>query len=155
MPFELSLLTSAIPFFFVLAIVYGALDVAGVFKNKAANAIIAIVIGFFAMASEEASAFIMSILPYAAIFFVVVFFIAFILKMFKAKKEEERDFTLIIVVIVLAILFLMSQGYDILQSLLPPGFPVTGENFMLIIGIILIIAIFFAAYKSKGEWGKK
>jgi len=37
-------LSLAIPFFFVLAVVYGALEVSGVFKNRAVISIISIII---------------------------------------------------------------------------------------------------------------
>ncbi len=150
----LDFLTSVIPFFLVLAIVYGALDVSGVFKNRAANAVIAMVIAFFAMTSEPAVAFIMQVLPYAAILFVIIFFIGFVISFFRGKEGRggrERggpDLTLLAVIAVLIIIFLANQGYDALQDLLPSGFPITSENFALIIGIILIIAIIYAAYKS-------
>lgn len=148
----LDFLTSAIPFFLVLAIVYGALDVSGVFRNRAANMIIAMVIAFFAMTSEPAVAFIMQVLPYAAILFVIIFFIGFVISFFKGKGgrggREGADLTILVVIAMLIIIFLVNQGYDVLEDLFPSGFPITSENFALIIGIVLIIAIIYAAYKS-------
>jgi len=151
MPIELSFLTSVLPFFLVLAIVYGALEISGVFRNKAANMTIALVVAFFAITSAPTVAFIMQLLPYAAIFFVIVFLIGFIISFFRGKGRGA-DLTLLAVVAVLLIIFFANQGYNILENLLPSSFPVTSENFTQIIGIVLVVAIFYAAYK---KWNEK
>lgn len=150
MAIELSLMTSIMPFFLVLAIVYGALEMSGVFRNRAVNAIIALVIAFFAIMSADVTAFIMQIMPYAAILFVVIFLAGFVISFFRGRVGG-MNLTLLAVVAILLLIFLANQGYDILQDLLPSGFPVTGENLVLIIGIVLIIAIFYMVHKSWAE----
>ncbi len=136
------LLTLAMPFLFILAIVYGALEMSGVFKNKAVNAIIAIVISFFAISSSQFIEFIYSILPYAAILFVVVFFLGFITSPFRGKGREKKgmDYTLLAVVAGLVLIFLANQ---------PGILNLQDSNLITLIGFIIIIIIFYAAYKQK------
>jgi len=82
-----------LPFFLVLAIVYGALEVAKVFENRGVKGIIAVVIAFFSVSSAEIVAVINSVLPYAALFFVGFFFLAFLASFFKEKEggDEEQE----------------------------------------------------------------
>ncbi len=136
------LLILAMPFLFILAIVYGALEMSGVFRNKAVNAIIAIVISFFAISSSQFIEFIYSILPYAAILFVVVFFLGFITSPFRGKGREKKgmDYTLLAVVAGLVLIFLANQ---------PGILNLQDSNLITLIGFIIIIIIFYAAYKQK------
>ncbi|MFQ5648143.1 MAG: hypothetical protein ACE5FW_02805 [Candidatus Aenigmatarchaeota archaeon] len=145
------LLTLGIPFFLVFAIVYGALEVAGIFKeNKKLNAIIALIMGFFAITSEQVVALTYTFMPYASILFIVVFFLGFILAPFRGK-EGEKDFSLIAVVAMLIVLFLASQGQQMLVDLFPT-LGISGENFFVVAGLLIFIAIFYAAYQhGKGE----
>jgi len=140
-------LQSMMPFFLVLAVIYGSLEVAGVFKNRAVNIIIALVVGFFAIMNAEIVAFLELIIPYAAILFVVLFLIMFIKKSIGGigGGGGTRDWTLIIVIIGLILLFLASQGMDLISNL---NLPISAENIILIVAIVLIVAVFYAAYKS-------
>lgn len=147
----LDILASVIPFFFVAAIVYGALEVSGVFKNKNVKMIIAAVFALFTMTYDPLIIFINNIMPYAAIFFIVVFFVAFIFKPMKGKKEEGRDYTLIIIVCGLIIVFLANSGYQLINQWIPQISTISGTNFMVAAGIILIVFILYAAYKMQGE----
>jgi len=145
-------LSFAVPFIFVFAIVYGALELTAVFKeNKKVGGLIALALSFFALSSEPVVAVINQFLPYAAMFFIVVFFIGFILAPFRGK-EEKKDYGLIIIVCGLVAVFLINQGYELVSSFLPAGLMIGSENFMVIAGLALIIALFFAAYK-KGKEG--
>lgn len=142
-----------IPFFFILAIVWGALEVSGVFKNKGVKAIISLVIGFFAITNQQAVSFINQSLPFAVMFFVVIFFIGFITKPFIGKKKEGGegpDFTLLAIVGILILLFLASQGTDYLRTIFP-GLSQFSQNDLLTgLGIIIVILILFSVYK---RWG--
>ncbi len=94
-----------IPFFFVFAVVFGALEVSGVFKNKRVNTLVALVLGVVAASNPESAAFVNSVLPYAVILFVAVFFIAFLASPFRGK-DRKPDYTLLVVVAALVLLFL-------------------------------------------------
>ena len=145
------LLTLALPFFLVFAIVYGALEVSGVFKkNKSVNAIIALVLGALAVTSEQVVALTFTFMPYAAILFIIVFFLGFILTPFR-EKEEEKDFSLMAIIFVLIILFLASQGQQMIIDMFP-ALATSGENIFTLAGLLLVIVIIFAAYQhSKKE----
>lgn len=135
------LLTLAMPFFFMLAIVYGALEVSGVFKNKAVNALIAVIIAFFAISSAQFIEFVYNILPYAAILFVIVFFLGFLTSPFRKKEgKKEMDYTLLIVIAGLILIFLANQSSGILD--------LQNSNIITLIGFAIILIIFYAAYKQ-------
>jgi len=125
-----------IPFFFIFAIIYGALEISGVFKNKAVKAIIAV----------------HQVLPYAAIFFVVVFFIGFIAKPFRGRKAGEpgkRDPLLLLVVLGL-LLIIFAQ----LATPSSPFYPdisstILGDETILWgIGIVIVIFMFYYAWSQ-------
>jgi uncharacterized membrane protein YdjX (TVP38/TMEM64 family) len=144
----LELMTFILPFLFVLAIVYGALDLAAVFKKKAVNVIIALVVAVFAVSNVAIVDSIVAAMPWAAMLFIILFFIKFILSFFKTEKGKEKDYTLIIIILALIAIFMLSQGTQLIQDWLPGGFPVSEENLILIIGIVIIVAILYAAYNA-------
>jgi len=126
-----------LPFFLVLAIVYGALDVGGVFKNKKINFLIATIFGFFSITSDVIVEFIYTILPYATIFFIVVFFLGFLKN---AISFGKRDYTLLMVCIGLLLLFLSTfEGIEI------------GEDIISLIVLVFIVLVFIAAFFMKSE----
>jgi len=136
------LITFAIPFFFMLAIVYGALEVSGLFKNKAVNMIIALVVAFFAAMTAQVAEIIFAILPYAIILFIVVFFLGFLRSLF--SKKTGSDYTLLLMIAILVLIFFSSQ--DLLSDL---GLDILFTDTVIsIIGFIIIIIIFYAAYKG-------
>ncbi len=143
-----NLMDFALPFLFVLAIVYGALEMGSPIKNKAVRTIISLVISFVAVSTQGVVDLINQMIPYAAIMFIIVFFFGFVRKSIEGK---QKDYTLIIIVAGLVLIFLASQGIETLNALLPYTFPLDTENFLTIIGIVLIIAIIYAAYLKHGE----
>jgi hypothetical protein len=151
----LDLVTFILPFLFVLAIVYGALQLAAVFKNRAVNAIIAVVVAFFAISNAGIVATIVAGMPWAAMLFIVLFFLKFIHSFFKVDKTkgETRDYTLLMVILGLIVIFMLSQGTQLIHDWLPGGFPVTEDNLIIIIGIVIIVAIFLVAYRKGGGEG--
>jgi len=146
----LDILSTAIPFFFILAIVYGAIEVSGVFDNKRVGIIISVVIAFFTLTYEPLTLFINQMLPYAAIFFVIVFFLAFIFRPLKGEGGGKRDYTLIVVAGGLILLFLANYGYDALKELIPQF---TNIDFLMAVGIVILIMVFYAAYKREKQGG--
>ncbi len=138
----------AIPFFLVLAIAYGALEMGAPFKNKGAKMIIALILAFFTASQYEFVTFIFAVLPYAVVLFVVVFLIGFIKKSFpKVGGKGGINTGLLLVIITLIIIFLANQGTDLINDWLPYGF-VTSENLVLILGIALIIGILYLVSKN-------
>lgn len=146
--FESSLLTFILPFIFVLAIVFGALEVSGVLKNKKVNILIAITLAFFAISSEPAVELIYKFLPYASIFFIIVFFIGFILSPFRRKESKGPDYILIVIVAGLLLISLTQFESDLINTFLPK-FGIDTQNFLVIAGLILIIIIFYTVYRAE------
>jgi len=145
----IDIISSVIPFLFVGAIVYGALEVSGVFANKNVKTIIAAVIALFSLTYEPLTLFINQILPYAAIFFIAVFFIAFLFKPFKSGGGEgKRDYTMIIVICGLVLIFLANSGYEMVRQWIPQ---LANSNYIVAIGVIIVVFILYAAYKKSGE----
>ena len=107
----LDFFTFVLPFVFVFAIAYGALDVGGPIKDRRMNGLIALVLAFFAVSTQWVVDVVMSIMPYAIVLFIIVFLLGFIKKSFAGKEGEKKDFTLIMVVIILAIIFLARLGH--------------------------------------------
>jgi len=138
------LISLLIPFLFMLAIVYGALDVAGIFKNRRVNAIIAFVFALFTATYAPAVEFVNSIMPFAIMFFVAFFFIGFVIKI--AKKGADKDFTLLIIIVGLILLLFATQGPGFIDSFVP-GFEEQATNIMVAAAVAFIVIILLAAYK--------
>ncbi len=146
-PFDLISMEILLPFFLVLAIIYGALEVSKVFKNRAVNGIIAVVFAFFSVMNSQVVSFINSILPYAAGFFVVLFLIWIVLKPLRGSGKEGKkgDPVLIIVILVLVLIILARmQTTDIL----PSSSLLSNTNLVWIIGILIVAVILWKAYKT-------
>jgi hypothetical protein len=141
-----------IPFLFVLAVVYGALEVSDIFKRKQVKLIISLCFALVAMSSALITGFIMGILPYAILLFIAFFFIGFALSFFREDKKEggkgERDYTLIAIVLVLLLLFLSSYGTEFIEDMIPG---MSRDSLVTGIGIIVILMVFYAAYKLSGK----
>ena len=141
-----------IPFLFMLAVVYGALDVSGVFRNRRVNALIALVFALFALTYAPAAEFITQIMPMATILFIILFFIGFVMKMAGKglKQGEKRDFTLLIIIAGLILLVLATQGAGFIQNLMP-GYQDQGNNIIAIVAVLFIGVILLAAIKMPKE----
>ena len=144
----------AIPFFFIFAIIYGALEVSGVFKNKAVKAIIAVALAFFAVSNADVVLFIHQVLPFATVFFVVVFFIGFIAKPFRGKggEEKKRDPFLLLVVLGLLLIAFAQLGtpssplYSTISSTI-----LGDEKVLWGIGIAIVLFMFYYAWTQSRE----
>ncbi len=137
-----------IPFLFVLAIVFGVLQLVNVFKNKAVNAVIAIVIAFFASSYGPFSTLLWSQFGSITIFFIAMFFIAFVMQLFgfkKAKNPVEYASSMILHGGILFILIAIGFMYSDLLPTLP--YIGGGGNILLLVAIIFILAIFWGAFR--------
>jgi hypothetical protein len=133
-----------LPFMLVLAIVYGSMETAGMFRNRALKTIIAVVVAFFAISNSYVVDTINSFLPYAALFFIAVFGFGFVKR---SLGGQGRDNTLIIIIMALLLLLIASYSNS--------GVGIMGlsnyNDFLWFIGVIIIVAIFYAAFKTKAE----
>jgi hypothetical protein len=129
-----------LPFLLVVAIVYGALETAGMFRSKGVKVIIAVVLGFFSVMSYQVVQMINSFLPFAAIVFVFIFIAGYMKKSLSGGREKDN--TLIIIIFALGILFIASianssGGFNLYQY----------TDFLWLIGVVAVVAILYAAYK--------
>jgi hypothetical protein len=139
------LLTILIPFLFVLAVVYGALEVSDIFKRSQVKLIISLCFALVAMTTGFITEFIMGILPYAIMAFIAIFFVGFALSFFKGKGGEkgERDYTLMAIVLILLLLFLANYGIGFLEDYMPG---ISAEEFATGVGIVVIFLVLYSAY---------
>jgi len=137
-----------ISFLFVFAVVYGSLEVSGIFSRRI-TALIAVILGFFILGSESVVLLIWQVLPYAALFFVAFFFIGFVISF--AKKGMEGDWTLGVIAAGLVLMVFATQAEHI-SELFPSlggGLP---ADLMILAAALLIIVILYGAYKAgKGQ----
>lgn len=139
-----TILNFAVPLLFIVAVVYGALEVSGVFRNKGVKAIISVAIAFMGMTYSPLAVFINEVLPYAAIFFMVIFFLGFLFSFF--RRGAGKDYVLIVIILGIFLLLLARTESDV-ASLLSSWTNITTQNLMALLGLGLVIVILSAAYK--------
>lgn len=143
-----------IPFLFVFGIIYGSLEVAGVFKNRGVNFIIAAAIGIIALSNSGMIEFIYSIIPYATIAFVIIFGIMFLKKTIFAGlgkhlegKDKKTDYSLIIIILIMVFIFFGNAHESTLINIPYIGYGMNND-ILAAVGILLVLAILFIAYKK-------
>ena len=146
------IMSAVVPFMFVLAVTYGALEVSDIFKRKQVKLIISLCFAFVAMTNAIVTSFIMGVLPFAILGFIALFFLGFILNFFKEGEGEKgsRDYTLILIVFFLFLIFMTSYGLDFIGDLFPG---LSMENMVTGTGLIVMAIIFYCVYKlwTKGQ----
>ena len=143
-----------IPFLFVLAIVFGFLDVFKIFgRNIAVNFLIALAIAFFSISSEAFVNFLWTYFGSITIFFIIMFLLAFVLEIFGLRKGKRENTSIII--IYGGILFVLLSLW-VLSSKYAPELPYigSGQNLLFLIAIIFVLAIFWAAFKIGKHGGE-
>lgn len=128
----------ALPFLFMLVIIYGGLEMASVFKNKRINVLISLILAVFAVSSVSVVEFIYSVLPYATIFFMIVFILGYLKNL---VSNEKKDYALLIIVLGIAVIFIAGQMQD--STLMG----LQDSNLIGIAVLVFIILIFYFAYK--------
>jgi hypothetical protein len=139
-----------IPFLFVLAVVFGAVNASNVFRNKGVNLLVSVALAFFAASNTSFIQFLWSQFGSISIFFIVMFFIIFTLEAFGVRKGQQGKDSSDALVINGAILFLLfSIGYLFIGSL--PTLPIVGggQNLLLLLFVVFMIVIFWFAYKTE------
>jgi len=149
-----------IPFLFVLAVVFGVLRISKAFKgNAAVEVIISLVIAFFSATYSPFTSMLFNILPSITMFFIAMFFIVFILEIVgvRGKGKGEPVTNIIIYGILILVLFTIVASHS---ELIPNLGIISQDDLVLGIGLIFVIAIFWAAFKigpgeQAGGEGKK
>ena len=144
------IISTLVPFLFVLALTYGALELSGVFKKKQVNTIIALAMAFYTMTNTMLLNFIDSVLPYAIFMVIIIFFLGFIMKFFQGKKEGDRDYTLIILVLFLFLIVAANYGLGFIENMVPG---ISQEELMTGIGIAVIMIILYSVYRLWNKGG--
>jgi hypothetical protein len=140
-----------IPFLFVLAVVFGVLRISHAFRgNAAVEVIISLVIAFFAATFQPFTSMLFSILPSITLFFIAMFFIVFILEIIgvRGKGSGDRTANMIMYGILILILFVIVANHS---NLIPNLGIISPDDLVLGIGLIFVIAIFWAAFKIGPE----
>lgn len=141
-----------LPFFFILAVVFGLLEIVDVFKRKSVNLIIALVFAFFAAGYEPFVTFFFEYFGLILWSFVGLFFIAFFfeaLGMRKSQKVGTGRENIPIMVGGVVLLVLTTVGIQYLSEFRLPF--LNNRNMLLLIGLVLLGIIFYYAYEYGGQ----
>lgn len=139
-----------LPFFFVLAIVYGLLNLVKIFDKNSINLIIALVFGFFASSYPPFLYFFYRNFGFLLWTFIILFFIAFFLEALglRKKKVPEGKEHIPMMMGSIILILLVTMGFGIISKF---EIPFLGtENFMVIVGLFLLGLIFYYAYELGG-----
>jgi hypothetical protein len=141
----------AIPFLFVFAIVFGVLELALKGWSKSVKAVIALALALFSVGYSPFTAFLWSQMGNIVVFFMIMFLIAFLTEMVGWKKIDNPAEKMVTTTVVL--LILLSIGWMVMDTI-SFNIPFIGgpSDLMLLIGIIIIIAMFSAAFKTGGAY---
>ena len=142
-----------IPFLFVLAIIFGSLNIANVFRNKGVNLLISLALAFFTISNPAFVELLWSNFGIISLFFIAMFFIIFITRAFLIRGHE--NFTDVLIINGAILFVLLSISYYHMNML--PSLPIVGggQNLLLLLFIVFIIVIFWFAYKSGGPEGQQ
>ncbi|NIM47464.1 MAG: hypothetical protein GTN40_04900 [Candidatus Aenigmarchaeota archaeon] len=145
-----------IPFLFILAVVFGAVNTANVFKNKGVNFLVSLALAFFAASNTAFVNFLWSQFGSISIFFIAMFFIIFVLEVFGVRKEAKKGEPSGALFINGVILFiLLSIGLLYIDMIPPLPYIGGGENLFLFFVLIIIALVFWLAFKVGGEKEKQ
>lgn len=144
---------TAIPFLFVFAITFGVLEIALKKWSIPVKAIIALSLSFFTIAYAPFQNLIWSNLGNVALFFIIMFFLAFVIEIIGMKKVTPANAAEKMVSTAVVLLILLSIGWMMVDTI-SFDIPIIGgpDDFFLLIGILVIVAIFSAAFKSSGAY---
>jgi hypothetical protein len=139
-----------LPFFFIFAIVFGLLSITPPKWPKAVDAIIALTLAFLASGTPTFVQFFFAnfdlvVWAFVGIFFLVLFveILQRVRKVGIARGHEEIPLVLGLV----AIILLITIGVSSIPALGGIVFALGGpQNFLIIIGLILLVIIFYYAY---------
>lgn len=136
-----------IPFIFVLAIVFGSLELTGIFKNKAVHFMIALAISLFASTYQPFITVLWANIGIIIWFFIAMFFILFVTKVIglRGGKKVTHEALMIYGVVLFVLLAVGWTAIERLSINLP--YIGGGENLYILIAVVIILVIFFLAFK--------
>lgn len=132
-------------FMFVFAIIYALLVKAKVIEHRGANVGIAVALGLFASLYPPLVEIFQAFLPIAALILVLLFFVVFARDLVKGDK----DVLPILAVLVIALL-LLGAFWGRLVNMMPLPSWLGADSMIWIVGIVIILLIFLAAYRQQG-----
>jgi hypothetical protein len=138
-----------VPFLFVLAIVFGVLELTNIFKNRAVNFLIALTLSIFTITNSNFVTLLWSNLGSVSTFFIIMFLIAFVFEVFglrpKGNQPKEHGSSIIIEAGILFIL--LSIGFSYASQV--PSLPLLGggQNLIFLFAIVFILVIFWSAFR--------
>ncbi len=141
------ILAFATSFLFIFAVVFGLLVYTKIFKEtRAVPAVIAVVFGIIASLYAPFVIFLQAIIPFAAIILVLLFFIIFLRTLLGGGGGKKRIDPWPAVVSLGISLILLGIFWDQLAGYF--GLTIReSENLLLLAGVVIIIAIFYIAYR--------
>ncbi|MEM5778634.1 MAG: hypothetical protein QXD43_01420 [Candidatus Aenigmatarchaeota archaeon] len=135
-----------IPFLFVLAVVFGILEITKIFRNRGVNFLIALSIAFFTVTNISFVNMLWSYFGSITTFFIIMFFIAFTFEVFGLRKGQHPPTSSIL--IDGAILFLLlSIGFVYANKIPELPFLGSGQNLIFLFIIVFILVIFWSTFK--------
>jgi hypothetical protein len=155
MPFDITMFQSEqflIPFLFILAVVFGAVNASNVFRNRGVNLLVSVALAFFAASNASFVNFLWSQFGSISIFFIAMFFIIFTLEAFGIRKGSGSKSNEPLIINGAILFILLSIGMSNIGLI--PSLPLigSGQNVFLLLVILFIIVLFWLTMKI-GKFG--
>ena len=133
-----------IPFLFVMAVVFGVLEVTNVFRNRGVNIVVALALSFFAASNSTFIGILWNYFGSIAVFFIAMFFITFVFEVFGLRRSGRGGSSDAILINGVILFVLLSIGYLYIDLI--PAIPIVGggQNLILFLAVVFILAIFCA-----------
>ena len=141
-----------IPFLFVLAIIFGVLELTKIFQNRGVNFLVALAIAFFTITNTAFVDMLWSYFGGITTLFIIMFFIAFIFEVFGLRKPGQHQPTSSIIINGGILFILLSIGFLYANQIPELPFLGGGQNLIFLFIIIFILVIFWSAFRiGKGK----
>lgn len=136
-----------VPFLFSIAVIFGVLEITNIFRNRAVNLVIALTLSFFAMSNSYFVNLLWNYFGNIAMFFIVMFLIAFVFEIFGVRKKGQPSGPDSMIINGAVLFVLLSVGFMYTDMIPTIPFIGGGENVLLLVAVILVLAIFWTAYR--------
>jgi len=142
------------PLVFIFAVVYGSLDISGVFKNRqGVNVVIALIIAIVSVSNKNVVELLWKYMPIASVVFAIAFILGFIWKLvknlatdvndLKSKNAMNKDQFYGMMGVILFMILIGLQS-DTITNIVK-GFGIDKTTMIFIVGVIIIGGLFFVA----------